>query len=343
MTMRVELTPVRDLPPRTIDAWHELAARAAEPNPWFEPQLIRPIAQHLVSDLMLLAAFRAEELVACLPLMRTRMHWKRVGVPAWIVPHPCGTPLVDGLHAEDALRAMVDCLTRRGPEILLSWNGIAADGVAMAALDRTVAVSRRQMMNEGSWPFLRRRAEPTYLDAVLVGKRRRNLQRSRRLLQDRLDEPVRLVDHAGEPGVVDRFLALEASGYKGRGGTAILSDPHKPDYFRDVCAGFAAHGRLRILALEAGDTTLAMKCQMCAGDGVFELKVGFDERFATFSPGVLLEIDAVSWFHDGPYKWAVTNTLHAQSPLHWLWPDQQPFSSMDMRLGRAWRALKVLA
>ena len=86
MTMRAELTPVRDLPPRTIDAWHELAARAADPNPWFEPQFIRPIAEHLVDDIMLLAAFRDEALVACLPLMRTRMPWKRVSVPAWIAP-----------------------------------------------------------------------------------------------------------------------------------------------------------------------------------------------------------------------------------------------------------------
>ena len=88
-------------------------------------------------------------------------------------------------------------------------------------------------------------------------------------------------------GEIRTVHALEASGYKGQGGTAILSHPQKPDYFRDVCKGFAARGRLRILALEAGDTTLAMKCQMGAGDGIFELKVAFDERFAPSYPAVI--------------------------------------------------------
>ncbi len=69
---------------------------------------------------------------------------------------------------------------------------------------------------------------------------------------------------------------IEASGWKGRSGTAFSSIGHD-QFFRDICAYFRERGRLQLLVLRAGDRPLAVKCNFRAGDGLFAFKIGFDE------------------------------------------------------------------
>lgn len=56
--------------------------------------------------------------------------------------------------------------------------------------------------------------------------------------------------------------------------------------------------------------------------GLFELRVVYDEGFARYSPGTLLEVEAVDAFHAGEWSWAVSNTQHPSSPLFRVWPDR---------------------
>jgi CelD/BcsL family acetyltransferase involved in cellulose biosynthesis len=100
-----------------------------------------------------------------------------------------------------------------------------------------------------------------------------------------------------------------------------------------MCARFAADARLRMLCLEADGTTVAMICAVVAGEGVFQLKKAYDERFARFSPGVLLEIEAIRVFHEGAAAWMDSCTNHETDPLFSLWPDSRSFTSLVVTLG----------
>ena len=122
--------------------------------------------------------------------------------------------------------------------------------------------------------------------------------------------------------MVEQYLALERSGWKGRRGTALACDPPMARYFRQACTSFAAEGRLHVYGLTAGGTTVAMKVMVTAGEGLFELRVAYDEAFARYSPGTLLEVEAVEAFHAGNWSWAVSNTNHPSSPLFRVWPDR---------------------
>src|SRR5439155_13614414 len=116
------------------------------------------------------------------------------------------------------------------------------------------------------------------------------LRRLRRAFERELGAPLEAIDRSGQPEAVERFLALEASGWKGRRGTAMASRPGHADFFREMCAGAGSAGRLELLSLEAAGQVLAMKCSLFAGDGLFYLKAAYDEAHARYSPGVQLEL-----------------------------------------------------
>jgi hypothetical protein len=120
------------------------------------------------------------------------------------------------------------------------------------------------------------------------------LNRLRRRLEEHLDAELEVVDRGGDASAVERFLTLEASGWKGRQGTALLGRSDHASYFRAMASGFAAEGRLQVLALEASGRTVAMKCNVVAGSTVFYLKTAFDESLSAFSPGAVLERAALT-------------------------------------------------
>jgi len=57
-----------------------------------------------------------------------------------------------------------------------------------------------------------------------------------------------------------------------------------------VVAEAHRRGRLQLLALEVGSVTVAMKCNFLAAPGSFAFKIAYDERYAKYSPGLLLEV-----------------------------------------------------
>src|SRR5271167_1614573 len=76
------LAPVQDLQARDVHAWRDLAARAAEPNPFFEPECVLPAARHLggPAPALLIVKDRGGEWLACLPVIPA-LRRRRVPLP----------------------------------------------------------------------------------------------------------------------------------------------------------------------------------------------------------------------------------------------------------------------
>jgi CelD/BcsL family acetyltransferase involved in cellulose biosynthesis len=62
--------------------------------------------------------------------------------------------------------------------------------------------------------------------------------------------------------------------------------------------GFVDHGRLMFLSLEAGTQVLAQNTALIGGVGLFGFRKAYDETFARWSPGSLLDLDLLKWFHE---------------------------------------------
>jgi CelD/BcsL family acetyltransferase involved in cellulose biosynthesis len=325
VSLRARLVSVADLGPGQVSVWRDLVSRAAEPNPFFEPDYLRATVRYRGVTVTLVTVFDGDDLVACLPLY-SHERMSRFRLPVWGIPNVLGIPHVDPAYADMGLRTAIEFLSARwGVRRILRLHRVPADGAVGPALLAAVDSVRCSSLESASsiCPLVKRRSSPTYLDDTLQGRTRRKLGQKRRNFERVLGERLRLVDRGSEPLAVERFLALEAAGWKGDARTAMLSIPGEADFFRAVCSTFAAGNRLRLLSLEAGDTTVAMRCDVLAGDRLFSLKATYDEHFARFSPGLLLEVDSLPIFHDSPAAWLYSATNYPDSPAFLLYPDRQ--------------------
>jgi hypothetical protein len=163
-----------------------------------------------------------------------------------------------------------------------------------------------------------RRPRPTYFDD-LSAKRRKAVRRSRRLLTEEFGTAPGIVDRSLDLSAIDEFMALEGAGYKAVNGVALASVPGETEYFRSMCEGFAESKRLLVLALECGGQTLGMQIWLRGGDGLFGVKVAYDERYARSGPGALLHVDSFDF-------------IHHQTDATWADPCASPDNDFLMRL-----------
>ena len=90
---------------------------------------------------------------------------------------------------------------------------------------------------------------------------------------------------------LETFLALEASGWKAKRGTALAQDDGDAAFIRRATVALAAAGQCEIISLFAGETPIASGIVLRHGDRAFFFKLGVDERFAKYSPGVQLTLE----------------------------------------------------
>ena len=83
MTFNVQLRPLSHIDARTEAAWADLALRAAERNPFFEPIVVQAMARHLASDINLLTVERGGDMLLCLPLTTSTFTESRLRLEAW--------------------------------------------------------------------------------------------------------------------------------------------------------------------------------------------------------------------------------------------------------------------
>jgi hypothetical protein len=169
---------------------------------------------------------------------------------------------------------------------LVAFPWIGDDGPVLAGLLSALRAS-------GSEPAMRRCYERAVirrttltdgLDATISSRHRRDLRR----LAEELDAPLELRDESERAAAVEDFMAIESSGWKGEASTALSSIPAHTAYFRELCDGFRATGRLQLLALGTAEQTVSWKCNLLAGDAVFCFKIAHDESFAHNRPGLQL-------------------------------------------------------
>jgi hypothetical protein len=119
--------------------------------------------------------------------------------------------------------------------------------------------------------------------------RRSSRRKERRLRQAGPLEYAALEREADVAVWCEGFLRCEASGWKGRVGTAMACDEADRAYFHRVAAEAFRRDRLLMFALHHDGRPIAYRCSFRAGDGAFAFKMAYDEAYAPYSPGLLLE------------------------------------------------------
>ena len=325
---RLRTVAFADLTPRDLAEWRDLAARAAEPNPFFEPEALAPAADLYGSvDVGLIEA--GGDLIGVLPLQRSR-RWRHIPAATMAVWRhvDCflGTPIVDAGAAERAMGALLDVAGVR----LVAFDMLGTGGPVEAAI-RAAATARGLtpiVYESHERAALQRRDEPTYLSGTVSKPRARELRRLRRLLCDHCGGDLAIHDRSGDPIAIEGYLRAEAAGWKGREGTHFASSDTYAEFFRDLCGRFASAGRLQLLVLSCGGQDIAWKVNLSTGDTVFCFKIAYDPAFARFSPGVQLELDFVDLFHDTAYAWSDSCADPNNEMINRLWPDRRSVATL---------------
>ncbi len=297
--MRTKLIPLSALQARDLGRWHELAEVALEPNPFFEPDYVLPLARGLdeVDEVALAVVAEGQAWVACMPVRRVD-RWHRIPLPsmsAWrghgLLPALLGTPLISSARAHDAAVALAGSLARGPGSSFIAFEWLVEGGPVFEAVGSALVDTRLRSLRFEHFEraFLERRPEGDYLEHAMGAKHRRTLRAQWRKLEEQLGADLQIVDRAGEEAAVAQLVDLEGRSYLAERGSVLNANPGHVRFFHEMCAAFAARGRLQLLALQAGDQTIAMKCNILAGPGTFYLKIAYEQSYARFSPGIQLE------------------------------------------------------
>jgi hypothetical protein len=144
-----------------------------------------------------------------------------------------------------------------------------------------------------------------------------------------------VVDRTHDPTAPEEFLKLEASGWKGRGhGTAFARDQAKIAWFHEWVDHWTQTGRVTLLALNVGDTSIAFRYILRAGEGSFLFRTAYDANYAKYGPGsLLLESVLAMQFEQTEASWLDSSTDPDNSFLLEMLPERRTISMLLIGTG----------
>jgi CelD/BcsL family acetyltransferase involved in cellulose biosynthesis len=308
--------------------WRALAERAIEPNGYYLPdwELAVSASARGRTGALALGAWSdaapdgAARLIGLVPVISMWRGYK-IPLPALVSADPYGTlctPLLDRDIANEAVARLMQQARNAGAHALI-LRDMPLDGAAARAF--TEVLRERGMRPLVLHSHVRacldatRDAEELLRDA-LGPKKLKELRRQRNRLAEhgaiRFDVARTREEIAS---AVEIFLALEASGWKARRGTALNQHDGDAGFVRRATLALAEAGQCEIVSLRAGETPVAAAIVLRHQDRAFYFKLGVDERFARLSPGVQLTLDLTRHLCADPGIALADSTADADHPM----------------------------
>jgi CelD/BcsL family acetyltransferase involved in cellulose biosynthesis len=313
------------LPLTSVDAeaWRGLAARAIEPNGYYlaDWELAVNASAPGRTGASALGAFSDNPSAPMIGLLPVVTIWRayRIPLPGLASAHPYGTlctPLLDHARADDAASRLMQAAREAGARALV-LREVSLHGAAMKAF--TEILRRDGLRPRVLQSHLRARLDATrdadeLLRDALSAKKLKELRRQRHRLAEHgavrfevARSPQEVMD------AIETFLALEASGWKGERGTALLKVEGDAAFIRRATKALAETGQCEIVTLRAGETPVAAGVVLRHQNRAFFFKLGIDERFAKYSPGVQLTLELTRHLCADP---AIASADSTASPDH---------------------------
>ena len=334
-----------------LPAWEDLCSRVAEDNVYYAPRYARALLESLDrdKDVGIAIVWDRETLIAFLPFTRATF-----GIPgiqpsarAWETKYTYSCmPLLDRVRKSEAAEALVAVLESisKGEWIVPTVN---VTGEACEALVR--ALEQRKV----PWGFSNRFSRAVleagssfeeHLKRHVSANRRKGLARNRRRLEE-LGRVAHECHCSGEEldRAVSAFLALEASGWKGKRRTALACDERTRKFAIDAFTGEKASSICRADVLTLNGAPIAVSLIALAGRTGFTVKAAYDESYRSYAAGLLLELEVIRSFLSGNWASKLDGATAGDHVLDGLWSGRNEVADLTFSLSPRLPALRLSA
>ena len=310
-------------------AWADLCADLVEENPFFEPwALIPALAAYGHDKVRLASVWSGDRLIGLMPVCAQRFY-ARLPVAywaSWTHPH-CyfAAPLVRR-GFEELFFAELFALLCEGDE--------ARDFVRFLRLDRDsplAQAAQHAALSEGRLHYEAGALERAVLnggasaEATIAVHIRKKKRKELKRLRNRLDEigAVAVRELAASDDLdrwIDGFLDLEDASWKGVKGTSLKKSASDAGWFRETLHGARLAGKLNFMRFDLDGRPLAMLVTFLSKGAGYSLKICYDLDYARFSPGVMIELEAMTAFlNDETFRFADSCAAPDHSMINGLW------------------------
>lgn len=330
-----------------IADWSELALHAVEPNPFTESWFLRPSFEQFdrAGAVRIFTLWDSGQLCGLMPVAPQPRYgrWPVPHMQNWL-HHNCflGTPLVRAGYETVFWQSFLAAMDAQpGQALFAHFNGLTMGGKLAVALEQVCIEEGRRCatVHRTERAFLERGLSPdAYFEAAVRSKKRKELRRQKNRLAEggaltfmRDDSATGLAEWA------DEFLALEQRGWKGGNGSALACAEGTRALFAEVLEGAAAAGRLERLDLRLDGRPLAMLVNFLCAPGSFSFKTAFDEDYARFSPGVLLQVENLALLDHPTVKWCDSCAAEGHPMIDSLWTGRRSIGRYSVAIGGSGR------
>jgi len=327
---RTSIVSASDISAELAAEWDDLAKCASEPNSFFERWFVEASLRHLTipdSVQFLFVRDASGALVGLLPL-RAGQNYGRMPLPAvqnWLHYNQfLGMPLVRKGTEELFWREVIAEFDKnRLSSDILYLSEMLAEGPVTDALfavcrdlGRSAAVVhryQRALLVAGSTP------EDYWCEAVRKKKRKEIARLENRLSEMGEIRVDSLRDETDAEVWITAFLSLEAAGWKALDGAALDKEDGTRNFFCAAIAVGLKQGRVEILRLRVGNETIAMLVNFLADTGSFSFKIAYNEDYARYSPGILIEKANLQRLADPSFGWMDSCAVEDHPMINSLW------------------------
>lgn len=328
--------------------WRDLVARADVANVFMHPALVRLAGESTAHHPLVLLAWQTagtkRRLAGVWAFSVGRA--PRSVLPVTVLSSPpmpnayLSTPVIDRDCLDAVIEAMLATIAATpGLPKTVALEAMSDGSATMQALARVLAA-------RGAAPYVFSRSQrpklastldgKTYLEKALSASSRKKLRQHRRRLAEKGVLQSTVVTDADDVSrAMEDFLALEASGWKGRERTALSSNPTDAKFARGMIATLAATGDASIHMLTLDGRPISMQIVLRSGPGAFTWKTAYDEAFRDFSPGMLLLEDYTAALLAEDSIAAVDSCAFDDSGYMAAWRERVPLAQLwfDARTG----------
>lgn len=340
--VQVRILSKADLDPTAIAAWNDLEKNAVSSTPYLSRLFLEPATSTYFGQRepvyviieredqwIGVGVFEAVSATRAMPLPHLR---------AWRTKHT----YLDGMlirqgNEQEALQAFWEFMQNEiHPWYAVEFKQLAEDDLTTKYLGQSAAAAGVDIQKGSS--IQRASVEVSSQQASGISIRRaRSLRKGWNWLSRQGDVSFRIQNNQKHlKRSAERFLELEAMGWKSLAGTALASEQTQRRFFLELVDRFSQQDRIFFLELTVDDLVIASVVHFVAGDISYAFKLGWNPKYARGCPGYQLK--AHTLFHAQqmfPHLRMIDSCACSDSFIEHVWAGRREITSTLFLTSRA--------